>query len=163
MSNLPLLSFVIWLPIVGGLIILADSEREGSNPRPLALAFAMVTFLTSLLLYSGFDSSTAAMQFEEKASWISAFNVYYHLGVDGISMPLIILTTFTTVLVVLAVLLFLRPLSDPDTRVREAPAALLVPTWVLVIANIYFGINTELTVDIAETAARILGVAAYHE
>ncbi len=102
MSNLPLLSFVIWLPIVGGLIILADSEREGSNPRPLALAFAMLTFLTSLLLYSGFDSSTAAMQFEEQASWISAFNVYYHLGVDGISMPLIILTTFTTVLVVLA-------------------------------------------------------------
>jgi len=102
MSNLPLLSFVIWLPIVGGLIILADSEREGSNPRPWALAFAMLTFLTSLLLYSGFDSSTAAMQFEEKASWISAFNVYYHLGIDGISMPLIILTTFTTVLVVLA-------------------------------------------------------------
>jgi NADH-quinone oxidoreductase subunit M len=102
MSELPLLSFVIWLPIVGGLIILADSEREGSNPRPLALAFAMLTFLTSLLLYSGFDSSTAAMQFEEKASWISAFNVYYHLGIDGISMPLIILTTFTTVLVVLA-------------------------------------------------------------
>jgi NADH-quinone oxidoreductase subunit M len=102
MSDLPLLSFVIWLPIVGGLLILADSEREGSNPRPLALAFAMLTFLTSLLLYSGFDSSTAAMQFEEQASWISAFNVYYHLGVDGISMPLIILTTFTTVLVVLA-------------------------------------------------------------
>jgi len=102
MSNLPLLSFVIWLPIVGGLIVLADSEREGSNPRPLALAFAMLTFLTSLLLYSGFDASTATMQFEEKASWISAFNVYYHLGIDGISMPLIILTTFTTVLVVLA-------------------------------------------------------------
>jgi NADH-quinone oxidoreductase subunit M len=102
MSNLPLLSFVIWLPIVGGLIILADSEREGSNPRPMALAFAMVTFLVSLLLYSGFDTGTAAMQFQEKASWISAFEVYYHLGVDGISMPLIILTTFTTVLVVLA-------------------------------------------------------------
>jgi NADH-quinone oxidoreductase subunit M len=102
MSNLPLLSFVIWLPIVGGLVVLADSERERSNPRPLALAFAMVTFLISLLLYSGFDTSTAAMQFQEKASWISAFKVYYHLGVDGISMPLIILTTFTTVLVVLA-------------------------------------------------------------
>ncbi|MGD2073951.1 MAG: NADH-quinone oxidoreductase subunit M [Gammaproteobacteria bacterium] len=102
MSNLPLLSFVIWLPIVGGLVVLADSERENSNPRPLALAFAMVTFLTSLLLYSGFDTTTAAMQFEEKASWISAFKVHYHLGVDGISMPLIILTAFTTVLVVLA-------------------------------------------------------------
>ncbi len=60
-------------------------------------------------------------------------------------------------------LLFLRPLSEPDTPVREAPASLLIPMWVLVIANIYFGINTELTVDIAETAARVLGVAAYHE
>jgi NADH-quinone oxidoreductase subunit M len=102
MSELPLLSFVIWIPIIGGLLLLADSQRENSNPRPLALAFAMVTFLLSLLLYSGFDSSTATMQFQEKASWIPAFNVFYHLGVDGISMPLIILTTFTTVLVVLA-------------------------------------------------------------
>ncbi len=102
MSDMPLLSFVIWLPIIGGLLVLADSQREGSNPRPLALAIAMVTFLTSLLLYSGFDTTTAAMQFEEKASWIAAFNVFYHLGVDGISMPLIILTTFTTVLVILA-------------------------------------------------------------
>jgi multicomponent Na+:H+ antiporter subunit D len=57
-------------------------------------------------------------------------------------------------------LLFLRPLSEPDTQVREAPASLLIPMWVLVIANIYFGINTELTVDIAETAARILGVTS---
>jgi multicomponent Na+:H+ antiporter subunit D len=57
-------------------------------------------------------------------------------------------------------LLFLRPLSDPDADVREAPVSLLVPMWVLVIANIYFGIHTELTVDIAETAARILGVSS---
>jgi NADH-quinone oxidoreductase subunit M len=72
------------------------------NPRPLSLAVAMITFLTSLLLYSGFDSSTADMQFEENAAWIPVFKIFYHLGIDGISMPLIILTTFTTVLVVLA-------------------------------------------------------------
>jgi NADH-quinone oxidoreductase subunit M len=100
MTELPILSFVIWLPIVGGLLVLATSNTL--NPRPLSLAVAMITFLTSLLLYSGFDSSTAAMQFEEKASWIPVFKIFYHLGVDGISMPLIILTTFTTVLVVLA-------------------------------------------------------------
>jgi NADH-quinone oxidoreductase subunit M len=100
MTELPILSFVIWLPIVGGLLVLATSDTL--NPRPLSLAVAMITFLTSLLLYSGFDSSTAAMQFEEKASWIPVFKIFYHLGVDGISMPLIILTTFTTVLVVLA-------------------------------------------------------------
>jgi len=100
MSGIPLLSFVVWLPILGGLLVLALGERF--NPRPLALAVAMITFLTSLLLYTGFDSGTAVMQFQEKASWIPAFNVFYHLGVDGIAMPLIILTTFTTVLVVLA-------------------------------------------------------------
>ncbi len=100
MSGLPLLSFVVWLPILGGLLVLALSERV--NPRPVALAVAMITFLVSLLLYTGFDQTTAAMQFQEKLSWIPGFNVFYHLGVDGIAMPLIILTTFTTVLVVLA-------------------------------------------------------------
>ena len=75
---------------------------ELENARPLSLAVAMITFLTSLLLYSGFDSGTADMQFEEKAAWIPVFKIFYHLGIDGISMPLIILTTFTTVLVVLA-------------------------------------------------------------
>lgn len=97
---MPILSFVIWLPIFGGLLVLALGERF--NPRPLALAVGMITFLLSLLLYTGFDSTTAAMQFQEKASWVPAFNVFYHLGVDGIAVPLIILTTFTTVLVVLA-------------------------------------------------------------
>jgi NADH-quinone oxidoreductase subunit M len=100
MSGTPLLSFVIWLPIFGGLLVLALGERF--NPRPLALAFAMLTFLTSLLLYTGFDTGTAAMQFQETASWVPSFNVWYHLGIDGIALPLIILTTFTTVLVVLA-------------------------------------------------------------
>ena len=100
MTEMPLLSFVIWLPILGGLLVLALGERF--NPRPLALAVGMITFLLSLLLYTGFDTSTAAMQFQEKASWVPSFNIYYHLGVDGIAMPLIILTTFTTVLVILA-------------------------------------------------------------
>ncbi len=102
MSDLPLLSIVVWLPIIGGLVVLAASEWECLNPRPIALTFAVLTFLTSLLLYTGFDVTTAAMQFQERASWVDTFNIWYHLGVDGISMPLIILTTFTTVLVVLS-------------------------------------------------------------
>ena len=100
MSDLPLLSLVVWTPVFGGLLLLALSGC--CNPRPIALAVAVITFLLSLLLYSGFDSSTAAMQFQENAAWIETFKVNYHLGVDGISVPLIILTTFTTVLVVLA-------------------------------------------------------------
>ena len=102
MSELPLLSIVVWLPIIGGLVVLAASEWEHLNPRPIALGFAVVTFLLSILLYTGFDVTTAAMQFQERVSWIQTFNIWYHLGVDGISMPLIILTTFTTVLVVLS-------------------------------------------------------------
>ena len=100
MGDLPLLSLVVWMPIFGGLLMLALSEC--CNPRPIALGVAVTTFLLSLLLYSGFDLTTAEMQFQEKASWIEPFKIFYHLGVDGISMPLIILTTFTTVLVVLS-------------------------------------------------------------
>ena len=102
-SGFPVLSMVIWLPILGGLLTLALGRLAG--PRQAlwgALAVSVLTFLVSLPLYFGFDTSTYEMQFSERLSWIEAFNVYYHLGVDGISMPLIILTTFTTVLVVLA-------------------------------------------------------------
>lgn len=70
--------------------------------RWVSLVVALVTFGFSVPLWSRFNVSTAAMQFVEKASWISSYHVYYHLGVDGISMPLILLTTFMTVLVVIA-------------------------------------------------------------
>ncbi len=59
--------------------------------------------------------------------------------------------------------LFFRPTTDTALTVNEAPVSLLIPMWVLVIANIYFGINTELTVNVAETAVRLLGITAYHE
>ncbi len=101
MSELPILSLLIWLPVVGGMLVLASSEFQW-NPRPIALAISMVTFLLSLLLYTGFDTTTAEMQFQESTSWIDSFSIFYHLGIDGISMPLIILTTFTTVLVILS-------------------------------------------------------------
>jgi multicomponent Na+:H+ antiporter subunit D len=59
--------------------------------------------------------------------------------------------------------MFFRPVPDSAASIKEAPVLLLVPMWVLVMANIYFGFNTELTVNVADTAARLLGVAAYHE
>jgi len=101
MSNLPLLSILIGLPILGGIAVLINGDN---NPwtRPLSLLIAVATLLLSLGLYSGFDSSTHQMQFVEHASWISTFNINYHLGIDGFSMPLIILTTFSTVIVVVA-------------------------------------------------------------
>jgi len=101
MLDLPLLSLVIWLPIIGGLLVLAVGANN-SVARWSALIVSLLTFVVSIPLFTGFDLTTSAMQFEERTTWIPAFNIYYHLGVDGISMPLIILTTFTTVLVVAA-------------------------------------------------------------
>ncbi|MDX1571581.1 MAG: NADH-quinone oxidoreductase subunit M [Xanthomonadales bacterium] len=102
MSDWPLLSILIWLPIAGGVAALLAGERRKPAARWIALLASLVTFLLSLPLYTGFDTGTAAMQFVERTSWIETFNVFYHLGIDGISLPLILLTTFVGVLVVIA-------------------------------------------------------------
>lgn len=97
------MSLVIWLPIVGGLAVLAASNVVGNGAvRWLSLLVAVLTFVASLPLYTQFNNATATMQFEELLPWISAFSINYHLGIDGISLLLILLTTFTTVLVVIA-------------------------------------------------------------
>ena len=102
MTDYPLLSLLVWLPIAGGVALLVMDAMGNTACRQTALLVSIVTFLLSIGLYTGFDITTATMQFQENIPWIDAFNANYHLGVDGISMPLIILTTFTTVLVVLA-------------------------------------------------------------
>ena len=102
MIDFPLLSVLIWLPVAGGIALLVMDAMGNTAARSTALVISVVTFALSLLLYRDFDMSTAEMQFQELLPWIAAFKANYHLGVDGISMPLIILTTFTTVLVVLA-------------------------------------------------------------
>ncbi|MGM0676551.1 NADH-quinone oxidoreductase subunit M [Ectothiorhodospira marina] len=101
-ADWPLLSLVIWTPIIGGLIVLFVGDRMPEASRRLSLSIAVLTFLLSLPLFVLFDRSTHEMQFVEWVPWISTFDIHYHLGVDGISMPLILLTTFTTMLVVLA-------------------------------------------------------------
>ena len=101
-TDWPLLSLLIWLPIIGGVFTLLAGDKAPAATRRIALFTSVLTFLLSLPLYIYFDASTAQMQFQELAPWISTFNINYHLGVDGISMPLLILTTFTTVLVVIA-------------------------------------------------------------
>jgi len=102
-SDLPLLSLVIWVPIIGGFLVLATgSDRNAIEARVLGLLIALATFVLSVPLFTGFDTSTAAMQFTELHAWIPTFDVNYHLGVDGIAMPLILLTTFMTVLVIIA-------------------------------------------------------------
>jgi len=103
MLNQNLLSLVIWLPILGGIAVLATGDdRRAMLARGLSLAVALATFAVTIPLYLRFDSTTAVMQFVELREWIPAFNVHYHLGVDGISLLLVLLTSFTTVLVVIA-------------------------------------------------------------
>jgi len=102
-SDLPILSLLVWLPILGGLGLLATGVHQNlAITRWLALAGSIMVFLLSTVLYFGFDIGTADMQFVENSNWISTFNIRYHLGIDGISLPLILLTTFSTVLVVAA-------------------------------------------------------------
>ncbi len=102
MGNFGHLSFLVWLPILGGVAVLLLGERRAAMGRWAALAIALVAFVASVPLFCDFDGASAAMQFVERMPWITALNADYALGVDGISMPLIVLTTFLTVLVVIA-------------------------------------------------------------
>jgi NADH-quinone oxidoreductase subunit M len=101
MFDWPLLSLLVWIPVVAGGLLIGFGQRYADLVRPFALLTAVVCLALSIVLYAGFDASTAAMQFEEKTVWIQAFNIHYHLGVDGLSLPLILLTTLIGVLVVI--------------------------------------------------------------
>ncbi len=101
-ASLPTLSLVIWLPIFGGLLVIAAKKLSVDAVRWLSLLIAAITFIVSSGLVSGFDGSSYEMQFYEHLPWIQAFNIHYSLGVDGISVPLILLTTIITVLVIIA-------------------------------------------------------------
>ncbi|HEY6457051.1 MAG TPA: NADH-quinone oxidoreductase subunit M [Steroidobacteraceae bacterium] len=102
MHGFGLLSVLIWLPICSGVVVLALGERCIVVGRWVALLAALATFLISIPAYTGFDTSTASMQFVEKLSWIPSLNAFYGIGIDGISLPLVLLTTFMTIPVIIA-------------------------------------------------------------
>ena len=98
-----ILSVAIWLPIAFGTLLLAlGRDEQAGTARWIALTGAILSFLVTLPLITGFDTSTAAMQFVENLSWIERFNVRYHLGVDGLSVWFVLLTAFITIIVVIA-------------------------------------------------------------
>tara|TARA_B100000676_G_scaffold29139_2_gene27166 strand:- start:2767 stop:4254 length:1488 start_codon:yes stop_codon:yes gene_type:complete len=98
-----LLSLLIWFPVVGGVLVLATGgDRRAMTARWLALGISVATFIFSIPLWTGFNRSTADMQFVERSTWIERFNIEYFLGVDGISVPLVLLTTILTIVVVAA-------------------------------------------------------------
>src|SRR5678815_1943424 len=96
-----MLSLVIWLPIVGGALVSLTGAGRANTARWLALGISILAFVASIPLYTGYDATSGTMQFIESYTWIAAISANYHLGVDGISIALIVLTTFTTVLVIL--------------------------------------------------------------
>jgi NADH-quinone oxidoreductase subunit M len=115
-----LLSLLIWLPIVGGVGVLALGEARAGPARWCALGVAALALLATIPLCSGFRSGLFDMQFVERVRWIPTLNAEFYLGIDGISLPLIVLTTFTTVLVVLA------GWSSIEKRVSQYLAAFLI-------------------------------------
>src|SRR6266581_1398894 len=119
------LSLAIWVPIVAGLIVLAVGDRNPREARGISLLGAIVGFLVTVPLVTGFHTGTSAMQFVELAPWIPRFNVNYHLGVDGISVLFILLNSFITVLVVIAGWEVIR------SRVAQYMAAFLVMSGLL--------------------------------
>ena len=96
----PLLSAVIWTPIVAGVLLLALGHT--ARMRWVALAGALLGFALSLPLFSEFNALSGGLQFEEKHAWIESWRIFYHLGVDGISMPFVVLNSLITVLVIIA-------------------------------------------------------------
>jgi NADH-quinone oxidoreductase subunit M len=97
-----LISVLIWLPIAAGVVVLLLGDRNIVVGRWLALAASVATLAVSLPMVAHFDTGTAAYQFVETASWIPRFNAFYALGLDGISLPLVVLTALMTIPVVIA-------------------------------------------------------------
>ncbi|CAM4077578.1 NADH-quinone oxidoreductase subunit M [Comamonas aquatilis] len=122
-----LLSLSIWVPIAFGALLLAmGREGQANAVRWLALIGALVGLAVTIPVVTGFDTTTAAMQFGEKALWIERFNIHYHLGVDGISMWFVPLTAFITVIVVIA------SWQNITERVNQYMAAFLILSGLMI-------------------------------
>ena len=129
MSHLPLLSLITFLPLVGAgfiLTIRGEPDVVARNARNVALLTSITTFVLSLGIWFNFDTTTSAFQFQERAAWMPEFNIAYHLGVDGISMLFVLLTTLLTPICVLA------SWESITERVKEYMIAFLVMETMMV-------------------------------
>ncbi|HEV7370882.1 NADH-quinone oxidoreductase subunit M [Arenibaculum sp.] len=105
MTGFPILSITTFVPLIGALFVFftpGDPEVQARNARFIALWTSLITFVLSLFIWAGFDAGTADFQMVERAAWIPAFNINYHMGVDGISILFVLLSTFLTPLCILA-------------------------------------------------------------
>ncbi len=104
-SQLPLLSFITFLPLLGAIIIFCtckDDEQGANNAKMVALWTSFITFLASIILFINFDNSFIGYQFEEKVNWLPISGISYHMGVDGISLPFVLLSTFLVPICILS-------------------------------------------------------------
>tara|TARA_R110002072_G_scaffold53841_8_gene141748 strand:+ start:3783 stop:5297 length:1515 start_codon:yes stop_codon:yes gene_type:complete len=123
MIDFPILTLTTFLPLIGALAILlirGDEKIVARNARATALWTSLATFVVSIFLWVGFDNSTADFQFVEKVAWIPSFGLNYHMGVDGISVFFVILSTFLTPICILA------SWESIQHRVKEYMIAFLV-------------------------------------
>ena len=126
-ASWPILSLVTFLPLVGAGLILfvrGDDETVARNARWVALWTTLATFLVSLALWTGFERGTAAFQFVEKAEWFPGTGIAYHMGVDGISVLFVLLSTFLMPICVLA------SWEAIEHRVKEYMIAFLVLDYI---------------------------------
>ncbi|HWU36612.1 MAG TPA: proton-conducting transporter membrane subunit, partial [Candidatus Acidoferrum sp.] len=102
MNTFPLISTVVFLPLLGvGVLLVLDRQREAAA-KHVAFAVSVLTFLLSLQLYREFELNVPGMQFVEQKAWIPGYGIQYHVGVDGISLLLVLLTTFLTAIAILS-------------------------------------------------------------
>ena len=137
MTSLPLLSLLIYLPILGAALVLLTSDA--ANPgrsKLISLSTIIINLILCVLLYTHFDFGTYSMQFTEYLAWLPSFGIDYSLGIDGISMPLILLTTFTTLIAIMATW------NSINERVAQYHAAFLIMQGLVV--GVFSSLNTIL-------------------
>jgi NADH-quinone oxidoreductase subunit M len=129
--SFPYLSTIVFLPVIGAIIIAFASGGRERLIKYLAAIFTFVPMVLAIVLFASFDRATGGFQFEENVSWIPAINAHYHLGVDGLSLPLVVLTTFLGFMVVLIS-------WKEHLRVREYFA------WLLLLETSILGVFSSL-------------------
>src|SRR5215471_17594936 len=123
MAHEPILSLIVWSPLVSALVVLLLPGRPDRVPRTTAFVLSIVPFLLSLRMVSLFDPTNGDIQLTEKLTWMPSLGVYYSLGIDGFSLWLIVLTTFLTPLI------FLSAWDEITVRVKEFMFFMLVLEW----------------------------------
>jgi NADH-quinone oxidoreductase subunit M len=113
MEQNSLLTYLILIPLIGSFLILFIKKEQANVIRYAALAISTIAFIVSLVIYFQFDSANSDFQFINKIEWIKGLNIHYHVGVDGMSLLLVLLTTFLTPLTLLS------SWSSIETKVKE--------------------------------------------